>query len=356
VTVLTALFVVPIATLVGKPASAAECSAAYTTDQLLEDLAAVEEAAQTNNQGTSLKTATKLEAGLACLQEKLVPMLVGRTYRSIAAGYMVGGNETKARAWFRTAVEVDSAFEYGVTEYGPDHPVRRVYEEIRNGPAGAPVPMEGGRTLAVGSKYSLDGRLLRGPEATPGRPHLLQKEAAPVKSWVIDGNSFPAEVLAPVAAPAADAGKPAKPPKGDKAADATKPEPAGGSKPAAKPEPAGGTKPDSSKPASTTAAKPPPKPPTAGTVIRQRPPEKTPLIILGGAVIAGAGGMYGAAIATRGQYEAITDDEDELRKKKDLTNRLYLGSIGVLAVGAGTLTWGIIVDGGTPLPAVRVRF
>ena len=39
------------------------------------------------------------------------------------------------------------------------------------------------------------------------------------------------------------------------------------------------------------------------------------------------------------------------------TNRLYFASCAVLAVGAGTFTWGAILDGsGNPLPTVRIRF
>jgi hypothetical protein len=37
--------------------------------------------------------------------------------------------------------------------------------------------------------------------------------------------------------------------------------------------------------------------------------------------------------------------------------RLFtLASLSVAALGAGTFTWGVILDGGTPMPAVQLRF
>ena len=67
--------------------------------------------------------------------------------------------------------------------------------------------------------------------------------------------------------------------------------------------------------------------------------------------------MYGLAIVQRQKFDDVKDSEEDLRKAQLATNRLYLGSLGVLAVGAGTLTWGIVLDGsGSPLPAIRGRF
>lgn len=319
----------------------ADCAAPYTTDQLLEDLAFVETAAQTDDPGGALIGADKMEKGLGCLDEKLVPMLIGRTYRSIGAGFMVGGDENSGRRWFRTAIEVDSGFEFGLEEYSADSPVRAAYMEVRNAPSTNPVPIEG-MVMAEGDFY-LDGRTLREAAATRGRPHLLQRVGESVESWLIDGNTFPSTVLVPDTGDAvADAGEPKK--------EKTK-------KPPKPPKEKKPKKEKAPKEDAVADGPPPPPPPGDNRIGRQRPPEKTPLIIAGGAVIAGAGVMYGLAITQRQKFDDIKDSEEDLRKAQQATNRLYLGSIAVLAAGAGTLTWGIILDGsGAPMPAIRGRF
>ena len=47
---------------------------------------------------------------------------------------------------------------------------------------------------------------------------------------------------------------------------------------------------------------------------------------------------------------------EEITRLQAATNQLVLVSAATFAVGAGTLTWGVILDGGQPVPAVRVRF
>jgi len=321
---LSALLTVSAAILASAPAIAGECDQPYTSDALLEDLANVEAAAQANESAPALDAAIRLENGLGCLEEKLVTMLIGRTYRSIGAGYLVGGNETKARRWFRTAIEVDPAYLFGLGEYGNDHPVRIVYDELKMQPSGSASAVEG-QTFIAG-KFYLDGRKISEPEAIPGRPHLLQRVDDGVTSWVIDGADFPSDVLtsgdAVATGPTRGEDKPAKPPKKPKA------------------------KKDKKKKKDTSS----------GGIARVRPPEKTPLMIAGGALIAGAGGMFVGSIISRQGFDGITDDADALRKAQRTTNRLYLGSFAVLAVGGGVLTYGIILDGGAPMPAIRVRF
>jgi hypothetical protein len=318
-----------------------------------------------------------MERGLGCLDEKLVPMLIGRTYRSIGSGYMVGGDVAKGTRWFRTAVEVDPAFQFGLEEFAVDHPVRLAYDEVRLAPSGTPAAVEGS-ALAAGDFY-LDGRGLTDAAATRGRPHLLQLVGERVDSWLIDGNSFPSAVLV-VGGGDADTAKAkepkeSKPPKVAKAPKAPK-EPKAAKAPkepmvaeveeptAEEPKVAKAPKepkPPKEKPADDAVADGPPPPPATGSggtvMVRKRPPEKTPLIIAGGVIVVGAGAMYAAAIASRQKFDKIDDSEDDLRKAQNATNRLYLGSIGVLAAGAGTMTWGIILDGsGNPMGAIRGRF
>lgn len=315
---LTALLTVAVMSSVA-PAWAGDCAQPYTSDNLLADLATVESAAQSDDSSTAMNTAMKLESGLDCLDEKLVTMLLSRTYRSIGAGYLVGGSETRARSWLRTALELDRNFEFGLQEYGEDHPIRTVFTELKMQPEGSAAAVDG--KALVDGKFYLDGSRLESAEAVPGRPHLLQKVGDGVESWVIQGNTFPDEVLVDPAAAAASSEGPTK---------------------------------DKKNKSKTRAAKAPTAP--EGTYGRVRPPEKTPLMIAGGALIAGAGGMFVGSILSRQAFDEISDDEEALRKAQNTTNRLYLGSFAVLAVGGGVLTWGIVLDGNTPMPAVRVRF
>jgi hypothetical protein len=89
---------------------------------------------------------------------------------------------------------------------------------------------------------------------------------------------------------------------------------------------------------------------------RQRPWEKTPLMIGGGAIMAGAGGIYFASMQSRKAFDNGTS-LDEIEKLQTQTNQLVLASAAVLAVGSGTLTWGVILGGsGAPLPALNFRF
>lgn len=315
-------------------ALAADCAQPYTSDNLLEDLEMVETAAQGGDVDASVKAASKMEAGLACLDEKLVTMLIGRTYRSIGAGYLVGGQENKGRAWFRTAIEIDPNYSFGTGEYDSGHPVRQAYDALKMQGSGAAAKVEG-KELADG-KFYLDGRTLREPEAVPGRPHLLQRVTDGTSSWVIDGNAFPADVLTDAATAAA----PAEP----------------GKKPKDKPPKA----PKAGKPPKAAKAPKAPKPEAASSgFIEVRPPEKTPLMIAGSALIAGAGGMFVGSVLSRQNFDSIEGSEADLQKAQKTTNRLYLGSFAVLAVGAGTLTWGLVLPGGskgTAAVTARGRF
>jgi hypothetical protein len=297
-------------------AHAADCAQPFSTEDLLSSLNRIENAAQGGDASGALAAANQLQSGLGCMTERLMPTLVVRTLRSLGAGFVVGGDEARGAAWFRTAIELDPQFEFGVEEFPSDHPVSRMYRGMRETLPPAD-PIVAPRAFLDG-KYYLDGRTLREPAATDGRPHLLQQDRGGVSSWVIEGAAFPDSVLvAPVAvaAPGKVKEPKAKEPK-DKA----------------------------------------PAPSASGAYVRVRPPEKTPLIIGGAAIVLGAGAMYGGAILSRQKFDGVSDSEADLRRAQLTTNRLYLGSIALLAVGVGTTTWGVILDGGTPMPHVRVRF
>jgi hypothetical protein len=408
--------------MVGEAAYAA-CPEPYSTDALLADMSAAEVAIRKSDGATARTAATRLEAGLPCLAEVLPSILVGRTYRAMAGSFTLGGDVPRASRWFTTAVEIESAYEYGLEDLPDPHPVRNAWAEAKFQAPTDPVRLDG-KTWVAGKIY-LDGRVQSGtPGARAGRPHLLQwNNGTAVQSWVIDGAALPdAVIAAPVVAVVEPAkGKAAKPPKGmavpvpmtpapePKVAKAPPPpkvepkaptpEPAPEPKvakappppkveekaPEPAPEPKVAKAPPPPKveekaPEPKVAKAPPPpkvaaasdkpakasKPPKpvtlsdSGAVVlqRQRPWEKTPLLVGGAALLAGSGVLYWQAAVHDQRFwnDPSVDTRAEVNAELSAVNTFFLASGAALALGAGTLTWGIILDGGAPLPTFHVRF
>lgn len=345
-----------VASVLWSDVALAGCASAYTTDALLGDLVAVEEFLRNGDEAAAGAAARKLEAGLGCLEEVLPPMITGRAYRAVAAGLVSSGDEARGSAWFRSAAEIEQAFEYGLEDLPEQHPVRDAFAAAKSNASGDVVVVDGLELVAAGTHY-LDGRKIDVPRARLERPHLYQHEDGAVRSWVIEGNAFPDEVLgaaAPAAvvaaAPAAKAAK-VKEPKPPKPVKEPK-EKVAKVKPAPVEKPAG-----EEKVAKAGKTKSPTSSSGAPVVLqRQRPWEKTPLIIGGGLVVAAGGGIYAMALGARGNFDDASTEVDVLRYAKQ-ANQLVLASAAVLAVGTGTLTWGVILDGGgAPLPALNFRF
>jgi hypothetical protein len=128
---------------------------------------------------------------------------------------------------------------------------------------------------------------------------------------------------------------------------------------AEEPKPAPEPKPE--KEPKTAKAKEPAEVTSSGAMVidRQRPWEKTPLMIGGGVLVAGAGVLYWQALS---HHDAFFDDPqidttDEVLAEQSAANTFTLASSAVLAVGVGTLTWGVILDGGSlHLPLVHFRW
>ena len=105
---------------------------------------------------------------------------------------------------------------------------------------------------------------------------------------------------------------------------------------------------------------------TGPTVIqRQRPKEKTPLLIGGGLVLAGGGALYalsyqgklGLAERARSQSEKdLFGSDKSLNDEIGKVNTLYLSAVAAIAVGSGSLTWGIMVDQGVTMPRIGMKF
>lgn len=327
-----------LALLTFAPKAWAACDAPYDTNTLLSDLVMIETAVRQNDGPTARQVADKMEAGFACMKEPLPYMIVARAYRAVGAGKVLGGDEARGKEWFLTSIELDPGFEYGLEDMGADSPVRYAYEAMRGDAEVSPTQLKG-FDLEQGTNY-LDGSLLGAPQATLGRPHLFQTDAisGSLQSFIIEGNKFPdaalvAEAPAVATTPEAEKGKKPKKEKANK-------------EKAAKEKPAKEAK--EKNPKSTVD--------TGGFYERKRPPEKTPLIIGGAVTVVGAGALYYFSSVTRKHFDDATTEND-VNKYKTATNRLVISSGAVLAVGAGVLTWGIILDdSGRPLPGIHFQF
>jgi hypothetical protein len=304
------------------PSARAACDTAYDAGAMLDDLVMVEDALRNADGATALRVANKIEAGFPCMNEPVPYMIVGRVFRAVGAGKAMGGDDARGREWILTAIEVDPTFEYGIEDIPADSPIRFTFESAREDAEVGPESLEGSE-LTKGTHY-LDGGLLGGARATMGRPHVYQSDASGTfQSVVIQGNAFPDFALTGAAA----------------VADVEEEGPTRDKKGRIK-QPKG----------------PRERVDTGDFYARKRPAEKTPLMIAGGVVMLGAGGVYAIAMGARKNF-----DESETRvdvdKYKAQTNRMVIISAAVLGVGAGTLTWGIMLDaGGTPVPGININF
>jgi len=306
--------------------AAAQCPAPYSSDNVLADLAGVEDALRTGNSMGASQGAERIQAGIGCLNEVLPPMIIGRVYRAIGAGLVAGGDEFGGFDWFLTAIEVDPTFDYGLEDFPPDHPARFTYEDAKKEIQSPAVPA-GDQAFGDGTHY-LDGRKITTAEAKLGRPHLYQIEieGSGVRSWVIKNNDFPDEAFSAAVA-AVDEGDKKKKDKKKK-------------------------KKDKDGEVATTGGG---SGSSVQVITRERPWEKTPLMIGGALVIGGAGALYALSASKERQFQDAGTEED-VEQYRQATNQFFIASGVVLGLGVGTLTYGIILDGGTPVPTVNFRF
>jgi len=330
----------------------AQCASPYSTDTLLADLSVAEDAIRKNDGAKALSVADKMEDGFPCMNEPMPFMIVSRAYRAVGAGKVIGGDDARGKEWFLTAIQLDPGFEYGMEDMALDNPARGAFEGQREAAEVAPTQLVG-RTFAPGTYY-LDGSLQSAPRATLGRPHLFQvKSEAGITSSLIQGNAFPELALAApvVAAAVVVAAEPTGRKPKPKPEPEPEPEPVAEAEPEPEPEPA-----PQAKPKPVHEEDPREEVDGGGYYERKRPPEKTPLMIAGGVAILGAGGLYYWSSVTRKKFnesETIPDSE----KFRQQTNTLVIASAAVIAVGAGVLTWGIILDDtGRPLPGIHIKF
>lgn len=317
------------------PAGAADCTQPYTVDRLVDDLIAVEDALRAGDDARASASVGLLSAGLVCLDEIVPRRIVGRAYRAVGAGLIAGGDTPGGQGWLRTAHEVEPTFDYGMEDLPADHPVRRLYSDVRFESSAGPVPLEGQQ---LEGEVFLDGRALDRPEARAERPHLLQLASEPVRSWVIEGNAFPEEVLASSEPVVAEGPKRGREPK------VREPK-------VREPKVARVREPRTRTPSTAVGA--------ADEVYipdRVRPWEKTPLMVGGGVLTALSGGIYWMSSTKRREFDEA-NSLSQITELQPQVNRLVLASAAVFAVGSGTFTWGAVVGAqGPTLPAVRLRF
>jgi hypothetical protein len=311
------------ALVIAAPAQAQECDADYGADQLVLDLSDLEVEVVKNDESTSINLVTRLEKQLPCMSQKLPLGFLGRVYRGIGGGYYVGGDKLKSERWFRTALEIDRTYRYGVEDLPGDHALRMVYSSLLQAEELPPSPVSGMRFVKEGNFY-IDGRKLTAATARVARPHILQHETeAGVKTWLIDGNTFPASVME----------------SGNNIAEIkTKDK---------KRQQERGQKHDVD--VYTMGSK-------AMLVEGSRPPEQIPLIVGGTGMLVAATGLYVGSMVSRRNFNTIRGSETTLRKSQQATNRLTLGALGLLAVGTGTLSYGIVIDDQRTIPTLSGRW
>lgn len=302
----------------------AACEGAYSSDQLVLDVQELEAAVIDEAEKPAITLATAITGKLPCVEQKLPLGFLGRVYRALAGGYYVAGDGKISEAWFRTALEIDRGFRYGLEDLPGDHPLRQVYASMLQAEEVESVALQDKAFIREGTWF-LDGRAIDGPVARPGRPHVLQLETpeGEVETWLIQGNGFPADILED----------------GKNVADKDK---------------------KRKKDRDRTKFDAPVQEMGQGAVLvpRSRPPEQFPLLLTGGSLIAGGVALAVGSFVSRQNFATVRNSEDDLRRSQQATNRLALGAVAAAALGAGTMTYGIIIDdAGRPAGGrVQVRF
>ncbi|MCB9794187.1 MAG: hypothetical protein H6741_15840 [Alphaproteobacteria bacterium] len=312
-----------------QPAHAADCKRAYTVNELLEDTATMNAGLREKDKQQIQTVGAKLRAGVECMGEPVPPQMWATVYRMLGVYYAWGDTPQEAPLWFRTARELDPTYRWDINDISTASTTYALYEAARSYEGTAPAEIPGKEiNVPANSKLLVDGRPLRDAALTTERYHVIQQvgqDNSVRSAWLIMGNNIPAQLLK-------DAPKDADEGKDDPEVVASN-----GARRSRKgpQELAGGYTTDD-----------------VVLVSRTRPPAKTPLMVLGGATLLAAGGVYAATFPARDAFDSATNVND-LDAARDLTNTLVLASGGVLALGLGVGTWGLLLDGD---PTVGVTF
>lgn len=285
-------------------AFAGDCPSVYNSQQILTDLQTIQAALRAQDTVTFTPNAERLENSLGCMAVPVPPLVFASIYRYLGVLSYNRGDIEIARRWFRSSLELDPSYSWNEAELAMDNPLRGIFDEERNNLILDPVVVEGMQLIeAAGSSFVIDGRPLTEAAATTERFHVIQQIGTSDRgvraTWTIAGNDFPPNLLV------------------------------------------------ASTEAATTSTEVAPvmAQPEVIKVERIRPPEKTPLIIAGIVTGAAAGGLYTGAWLTRGNL-ATANTSAELAAIQSTTNLLVMASGGVLLVGLGLESWGVLLDGG----------
>ena len=282
----------------------AGCDAPFSLDDLLAAYQSAQVAVASADGPAVLEAGAQLEAGLPCLDEMVPPAMMAATYRFIGVQHYFGDDSEAAARWFRTARELEPAFEWDVETIPGDSPIRALYRSQQPLEA-QPLRMHVGMEFRLppgGGEFYLDGRPWSETGASPERFHLLhlvEPDSRQVRAgWLVLGNDFPPHVLQ------------AK---------------------AAEPEDVQVVRPGG--------------PLQLEVIERVRPPMKTPTMIGAGVGLAGAVGFYAASYWARQGFENATT-EDDLYRFLDLTDSFFWTSTVFLAVGGSLTGFGLYMSDG----------
>lgn len=290
--------------LAANPARA-ECKAAYTGAQLVEDLEKMTLSLRSLDEVTFKGAGQRLETGLPCVGNPIPTAVFASAFRYIGAYHYLNQDEAGSRRWFRSSLELDPTFYWDINDLGEGHPLRLLFEEERQGAGAAATPVAGMQlNIPAGAKLLLDGRTLTEAAATLDRPHLLQVVGADNnvrQTFLIEGNNIPerfvrAEGSTEAVVAETDKGK-------------------GKGKKGSEPEMAYGDY-------------------EVRNIERVRPAAKTPLMVTGAVAAVGAGAMYAATFATATRFDEATTTDD-LNRYKTLTNALIIASGVTFVAGLG---------------------
>lgn len=298
------LFLLTCGTIEG--AIAQECTEAYTRGELAGHLGASQRALEAADTAKVIEVTAVIEDALPCLDLPIPRRVAPTVYRMLGAGRYFASDEEGAKAWFRTALVGESSGGFDADELPTDHPLRAVFEEARSTVA-EPEPLD--EMLVEGTWY-LDGREFTSPVVYPGHYNLLQRmdDADVVSGWIADGRTWPDEVL-------------------------------------------------ESKRARRAREKGQQVEATGPVVIeRARPKGQIPAIVAGSTIIAGSGGLLAANMLMFRRFETFEpQSSDEVGGSAVAVNSLAVASGVVFAAGAGTIGWGLSLNGGAH-GTLRFRF
>jgi hypothetical protein len=286
------------------------CPAPYTADALGGDLSRMSDTLRTREIDQFQESGKALTTGMGCINSPMAPVILASLYRYSGLYAHFAGEKEQAQRWFRSSLELDSSYDWDISEVAGDDPIRMVFEEIRSSLDTEPQPVAGGRELKVptGARVMVDGRVLRKAALTLDRPHLVQVVDVATNSvvdvWLIQGNEIPDSLL--VDALVGDLGAV----------------------------------------------------PSAGSslnvqrIYRSRPPLKTPALIFGGVGLVAGAGLYAASFPARANFETATTAAN-LEKSRNLTNLLVLGAGGAVITGAALGYVGVSLNGGPTIHWAR---